>query len=958
MTPEKWQRIEGLFHAALDRPPDERAAFLAEACGAEAELCGEVRRLLASFDQAGEFIEQPLLDNLARAAQPEAVIGQRIGNYEILSLLGAGGMGEVYLAHDIRLDRQIALKLLPAQFTSDDDLVRRFEREARAASALNHPNIITIYEIGQDGGKHFIATELIAGQTLREKIRAGKLILREALSIAAQVVGALEAAHAAGIIHRDIKPENLMVRPDGLVKLLDFGLAKPLNAKKLTGELKAPVAAELQTDPRLLMGTLAYLAPEQARGESADQRTDLFSLGVVFYEMLTGARPFDRHSSAATLDAILEEPPARLASTHGLPAALDDIIGRALEKDRQARYQSAAQFRHDLKDLERGLDAPASSAASPTGFDRRWKIASAALTALLIPVAGWLAWPGLDENRRSSAALSWTGATASRLTDQPGEELFPSLSPDGQLIVYASRAAGNWDIWRQRVSQRASEWQPLNLTKASPADETQPAFSPDGKWIAFASLNSNGGISVMDAEGKQARRLTAQGFHPSWSADGKEIYCTLENVRDPENRSASVRRVWAIEVATGRQRLLFTDDLAQPRLSPNGQRIAYWGAPSGSTQRDIWTRPQNGGDPLAVTNDPAVDWNPIWSPDGRYLYFASNRAGSMNLWRVAIDERTGRVLGAAEQIPTSARYSQHASLSGDGRRLAFVELNRSKNLFRIGFDPARGKVVGQPAAVTRGSRPAEDLALSPDGEWLAFVSEEGNHEDIFLTRSDGSGQWRNLTNDPFRNRGPVWSPDGRRIAFYSDNGGSYEIRAINVDGGGLRQLTSAGAAQAYFPLWSEDGQRLVFTMTGGKPAVIEFAASGAPQPPQPLIPAAAPDMAFWPRAWSADGKRLVGRLRLSGDDNYQLGVYSFESRQFQPLLSEDFRQAAWLGDNRRLALTLGDRLWLLDTATGKAEEILALTPSQINRIGFSRDNRLLYFSLEDHQADIWMLTQN
>jgi serine/threonine protein kinase/Tol biopolymer transport system component len=957
MTPEKWQRIEGLFHAALDRPPNERAAFLAEACGADAELRGEVIRLLDSLEQAGEFIEQPLLDNPASAAQPEAVIGQRIGNYEILSLLGAGGMGEVYLAHDVRLDRQIALKLLPAQFTSDAQLVRRFEREARAASALNHPNIITIYEIGQDGGKHFIATELIAGQTLREKISAGKLKLREALMITTQVVSALEAAHAAGIIHRDIKPENVMVRPDGLVKLLDFGLAKPVNAKKLTGELKAPVAAELQTDPRLLMGTLAYLAPEQARGESADQRTDLFSLGVVFYEMLTGARPFDRHSSAATLDAILHEPPAQLAgSVPGFPAALDDILGRVLEKDRQARYQSAAQFRHDLKELERELDAPSSPAASLTGFNKRWKMAGAALTAALLVIAGWVAWPGL-RNDTPSAAPAWTGATAFKLTDQPGEELFPSLSPDGQFIVYASRAAGNWDIWRQRVSQRASEWQPLNLTKASLADETQPIFSPDGKWIAFASLNSNGGISVMDAEGKQARRLTAQGFHPSWSADGREIYCTLENVRDPDNRSASVRRVWAIEVATGRQRLLFTDDMAQPGLSPHGHRFAYWGAPPGSTQRDIWTRSPD-GKPVAVTSDPAVDWNPLWSPDGRYLYFASNRAGSMNLWRVAIDERTGRVLSEAEQIPTPASYSQHATLSGDGRRLAFVELNRSKNLYRIGFDPVRGRPVGQPAAVTRGSRPAEDLALSPDGEWLAFVSEEGNHEDIFLTRSDGSGEWRNLTNDRFRNRGPVWSPDGNRIAFYSDYSGSYEIWAINVDGSGLRQMTNTGAAKAYFPFWSEDGQRLVFTMTGGKPAVIEFAASGAPQPPQPLIPAAAPDMAFWPRAWSADGKRLVGRLRLSGDDNYQLGVYSFESRQFQPLLSEDFRQAAWLGDNRRLALTLSDRLWLLDTATGKAEEILALTPSQINRIGFSRDNRLLYFSLEDRQADIWMLTQN
>jgi Tol biopolymer transport system component/predicted Ser/Thr protein kinase len=949
MEHNRWQQTEELFHAALERVPAARAAFLNEACPDDATLRAEVEMLLASFAEAAEFIERPVLaDSLPAASatrDAESLAGTNLAHYEILRLLGTGGMGEVYLARDVRLGREVALKLLPAQFMLDAEQVRRFEREARAASALNHPNILTIYDVGQADGRHFIATEFIAGRTLREKMAAERPDAREALAIAAQIAGALGAAHAAGIVHRDIKPENVMVRPDGLVKVLDFGLAKPLTSERNTGRLGGSFAISLQTDPRMLMGTLAYLSPEQARGEKVDARTDLFSLGVVLYEMLTGARPFAGGNPADTLDAIQNAPPAPAPD---LPAALERIARRALEKDRETRYQSAEQFAEDLRHAARELEP-----AAPGRSWRRAAVSTGAAAALV--VAGWFAWTRLRPAR--PADNPWIGATTTKLTDQPGPELFPSLSPDGEFVIYASQAAGNWDIWRQRVSERASERQLTNLTAGSAANETQPAYSPDGRWIAFQS-GGLGGVFVMNADGGQVRQLSPDGYHPAWSADGREIYCSRERVGDPKNRPASRRMVWAITVATGEQRELYTDDMAQPQLSPSGRRIAYWGAPPGSTQRDIWTRPVSGGPPVAVTSDEAVDWNPVWSPDGRHLYFASDRSGSMSLWRVPIEETTGRVLGAPEQISTPSNYSQHPALSRDERRLAYVQLNTNRNLYRIVFDPARGKTLGPPVAVTQGSRPADSLALSPDGQWIVFVSEEEGREDLFLLKSDGAGEWRNLTKDAERNRGPVWSPDGRQIAFYADYNGTWEIWTINPDGSGRRQLSFTAGAKAYYPLWSRSASgRLVYTQTGGRPFMLDLAAIESNPTPQPLIPAHNEDMAFWPQAWSADGTWLAGRWRARERDPFRLGLYSLESRQFHPLTAQDLHYVAWLNDNRRLLVAFAGKFFLVDAQTGDIREILSLAPWHISRFDLTRDNRMIYFSMEDRQADIWMLTR-
>ena len=349
MTPERWQQVEEVLQAALDRPPVDRAAFLEQACVDDPELQTEASSLVSAYESAAEFIEEPAMVQDARVIlgdQSSGYIGREIGPYKVIEQLGGGGMGEVYLAQDARLDRLVALKVLPAYFVSDADRLRRFQGEARAASALNHPNILTIHEVGELDGVHFIATEFIDGQTIRELIAAGALSLTEVLDILIQVTAALSAAHATGIVHRDIKPENIMRRSDGIVKVLDFGIAKLL--EQTPGDLTA--TTRTKTEFGAVLGTVGYMSPEQARGLEVDERTDLWSLGVVFYEMLTQRAPFAGATRMDTMVAILEREPAPLFALNDEPGlqALLTIIRQTLRKERAGRYQTAADLLSDL----------------------------------------------------------------------------------------------------------------------------------------------------------------------------------------------------------------------------------------------------------------------------------------------------------------------------------------------------------------------------------------------------------------------------------------------------------------------------------------------------------------------------------------------------------------------------------------------------------------------------------
>src|SRR4030095_15439649 len=395
MNPERWQRIDQLFHSALERNEDERMAFLAQASGGDEPMRREVESLLASHEQAWSFIEAPAGDAAAGLlAERHAVLtpGTMVKRYKILSLLGKGGMGEVYLAEDTELHRRIALKILPSSFTRDVDRVRRFVQEAHAASALNHPNIVTIHEIGQLDETHFIVTEFIDGLTLGQRLRAGGMQLAHTVDVAIQVVAALAAAHADGIVHRDIKPENIMLRRDGYVKVLDFGLAK------LT-EQREPMAAANSADKvdvssGLVMGTVKYMSPEQARGLDVDSRSDIFSLGVLLYERVTGHAPFKGEAAEHLVRSILEdEPPPLTAYTADAPEELQRIVSKALSKDKAKRFKSAQDLLVDLKNVTASTQNGDVSAASTIEYfvsqiREHRTIAAAALISLVILLAG------------------------------------------------------------------------------------------------------------------------------------------------------------------------------------------------------------------------------------------------------------------------------------------------------------------------------------------------------------------------------------------------------------------------------------------------------------------------------------------------------------------------------------------------------------------------------------------
>ncbi|HYJ88596.1 MAG TPA: serine/threonine-protein kinase, partial [Pyrinomonadaceae bacterium] len=359
MNAELWKQVDALLDAALELPPDQRERFVLETCDGNEELRAEVLSLVKAQSQASAFMERSAMKVAAQALAQDAnlishtsMVGKEIGTYQIENLLGAGGMGEVYLARETKLNRRVALKILPWQFVADSERTSRFEREAHALSALNHPNLITIYEVGNIDGLHFIAMEFVEGQTLRSMM-GGAVKLRDILSIVAQVAEALSAAHQAGIVHRDVKPDNIMVRSDGYVKVLDFGLVKLTEA---AGPAGSPNPAYTQAGAT--MGTLAYMSPEQATGETIDQRTDIWSLGVVLYELVTKQKPFQGATRQATVNAILSgEATAVTNSDPNLPLELDLVLDKALEKDRDLRYQTASDFRADVRRLLRAMDS-------------------------------------------------------------------------------------------------------------------------------------------------------------------------------------------------------------------------------------------------------------------------------------------------------------------------------------------------------------------------------------------------------------------------------------------------------------------------------------------------------------------------------------------------------------------------------------------------------------------------
>ncbi len=941
-------KIEGIYHAAIDLPDEERPAFLREVCGDDFDLRNEVESLLGFDAKALSFIESPP-DDLAAALLADQsghdILGKRIDRYHIISHLGSGGMGDVFLAEDTKLFRKVALKLIPAQFALNSERKSRFEREARTVSSLNHRNIITIYEIQEIDGVSFMATEFVDGETLSERIAAGPIAWQDAAAIASQIASALDAAHSVGIIHRDIKPANIMIRRDDEVKVLDFGLAK----------LIAPSAESGSYDTRdhnaqnRVMGTIHYMSPEQALGDELDERTDVFSLGVVLYEMLTGKRPFVGPSDAAVYNAIINANPRPIHDdSPDVPEEFEEIVSLAMTKERDHRRSSAGDLRDTLLNLVSGqhLGLPR-RASSVRSAPRKLLpiIAAAALIAVL-----FVGFGSMYLNRQAAVVQKDTSGNFkfTQLTSQGGEELFPSISADSQSFIFTSRESGNWDIYFQRLGDA----NPTNLTKDSLANDTQGVFSRDGNSIAFRSERDGGGIFVMDAAGRSVRRISKLGYHPAWSPDGNEIAYGIDDFEEPGSRTITPSELWRINIVTGERHLVTRSDAVQPSWSPNGLRIAFWGI-NAAGQRDVYTVSATGDVVVPVTNDGATDWNPVWAADGKSLYFLSDRDGSMNLWRVGIDELSGNTSGEPEPIRIPAKYSKFLRFSPDEKSFSYVQTTNYSNLFRIAFAPRTETAGKLPVEITRGSKVSTNPDISSDGQSLVFDSIGDKQEDIFVSASDGSSM-RQITNDVYKDRAPRWSPDGKRISVFSDASGKYECWTMLADGSERQQISSFPKGQwSQIAIWSPDGRRLLCNTSYGYPTIYDLESREATQILTPPDADGETKHRFLALSWSPNGDKLLGhRLDFDGTEP-TIELYDLTTSRSEPVADFGYR-VAWLADSRRCIFTYRDKLFLADTVTKEVREIFSITPYRFQSISISSDDRLIYYSMQKSESDIWM----
>ena len=607
------------------------------------------------------------------------------------------------------------------------------------------------------------------------------------------------------------------------------------------------------------------------------------------------------------------------------------------------RDVSIKTIRSDLETLQ------TETALEPRPRDKsRHELVLGALLALIALVYFMVTLPGSGSDR---ARFSELHATFTQVTSLPGEELHPSLSPDGRSLVYAGSASGNLDIYSRRVDGENV----INLTEDSTDDDSQPRFSPDGEFIAFQSNRDGGGIFVMGATGESVRRLTHFGFNPVWSPNGDEILFATELIHtDPRTRPGD-SELWAVRFPTGEPEKVFEGDAVQPHWSPNGSRIAYWAISGG--QRDIWTMTSSGGEPVAVTSDTAVDWNPVWSPDGKYLYFSSDRSGSMNLWRTRIDEETGQTMAEPEPVTTGASGdAMYLTLSADGKRLAYGIRDTRANIMKVEFDPSTRTVVGEPAPVTEGSRSIGAVEVSPNGESLTF-HRVGVQEDLFTSRSDGT-RTRRLTNDRYLDRYPRWSPDGSKISFFSNRSGSYQLWTINPHGRGIHQLTE-DPSEPVHTVWSPDGLRIAYTdfLTGS--FIMRAETAWEDQSAVVLPQLTDGEEIFVAFSWSPDGNWLAGfgYDETRTPDETGIYAYSFESEHYEKL-TESGSYPRWLADSRTLVYADRGTIYVVDRASKEIQEVLSSGSDSMSFLPApSPDNRTLYYiSRPRPEADVWLIS--
>jgi Tol biopolymer transport system component/tRNA A-37 threonylcarbamoyl transferase component Bud32 len=969
MHPERWRQIEELYHDALELAPEYRLAFLDRVCAGDDELRREVESLLASHEQAESFIEAPPGDVAAAffaGDQTPGLIGRTLSHYRIRASIGAGGMGEVYLAEDMLLGRKVALKLLPKEFTRDRERVRRFRQEARAASSLNHPNILTIFEIGQVGDLHFIATEFIEGQTVRERLRNGQLQLRDAVEIAAQVASALSAAHEAGIVHRDIKPENIMLRRDGYVKVLDFGLAKLIEpfraeATTITGS-GTSAAGQISTDPGKVVGTPRYMSPEQIRGQQVDARADIFSLGVTLYEMIAGRPPFEGATQSEMVAAILHVEPIPLARlSPGAPTELERIVRKALRKEREERYQVVKDLQLDLKNFKEemefqvrlasarrsaaGDEAMIEASGRRAGIGRYRRSAALALAALAVTLAilalAWFPWRG---ERRQDAPFRIDKIT--RLTTA-GKAGRVAISPDGKEVVYSLVDAGQESLWLKQV-ETGSE---IRIVPPERVKYHSITFSRNGAFIYYVRRERNEAIGVLyhaTKLGGAARKLLSNVDSPiALSPDGKQFAFVRRNssaggyLLVVANEDGSEK----IVAVSKRHPIIRTNG---PSWSPDGKLIACAVENlSGNTSLAV-VRVADGEEETINSQSLENVGQVAWLADGAGLLVVATepRGRLTQVWSLAWPS------GETRKITHDLSNYYNLSLTADSATLATVRTDGFVNIWVVPEgDASRAVQITTGAQRDDGVR---GLVWTPDGR-IVYRSFAGGNYNVWIMEADGSGS-RRLSTDAHQSLDPTVSPDGSFIAWSFARAGPRNIWRMDPDGSNLKQLT--GGAGEWFPQFTPDGKWLIYqALDPVKERLLQkMPLDGGPPVQLTEQPSYAPVI-------SPDGKLIACNYRPEPGSPIGMAVISIEGGP--PLKTFDLpgefdRPIRWTPDGRALAyIDTRDgvsNIWAQPLLGGRPKPLTDFKTQRIFNFAWSRDGRRLAISRGESVNDVALIS--
>jgi Tol biopolymer transport system component len=852
-----------------------------------------------------------------------------LGPYEILAAVGAGGMGEVYRARDTRLGRVVAIKVLSDDVSADPARRQRFEHEARTAGSLNHPNLLTVFDVGSENGASYLVTEFVEGESLRALINRGPVSARRIAEMGAQIAAGLAAAHAADIIHRDLKPDNIMLDRDGRIRILDFGLAKIRSRAAARTDANETDTTPL-TDPGTVMGTVVYMSPEQVRGAEVDPRSDIFSLGIVLYELAAGKRPFLKPTSVETMTAILREDIETFPENLG---ALEAIVRRCLEKDPARRFQSAADLAFSLHNRSSGSVA-VPALPQPAIPRSRWKLLAAAATLAALAAGAFFAG-------RSTAPEKLPPWTVRPLTAYPGREIDPALSPDGSQIafVWSADSAGQAGIYVRLVDSEP----PLRVSAGA---GTKPCWSPDGKRIAFLRGNE---ILVVPALGGPERRIAEfpagnrpNNFNLSWSPDGNWIAASTQ------------RGLSAVRVQTGEIRdWLPSPDIRYLAFSPDGKQIAFEKGPRFS--QFLYTLAVAGGSPSGearrISPREFYSGGLVWKADGKSLIVSAALGSRFYLW--SVDAGTG----AARPLPIESSAAYYPAISHSSGRLAYARVELDSNIWRSDL---AGSGFSDPRPFIHSTAVESDIQFCPDGKHIVFDSLRTGETAIWRSDADGSDQIPIARLDETRVGSPRCSPDGRWVVFDGYHDGNSDLYLVSAEGGEPKRLTKTPWDE-FRPVFSADGKWILFgSRRNDKDELWKMPAAGG----EPVQVTHGGAYEAFP---SPDGKVIYFTRTSSGLGK---GLWSIPVEGGAPVQVADFGVTSlWSVAGANLYWAAVPRagqpghISVLNPATGESRKLIALSPefpvsSGGTSLTVSPDEKSVLFVRYDREDADLMLVEN